>query len=69
MPVEDKARLADFVIDNNGTLDNTEKQVQRLYDALKVSRFHWVVRLVFLTGVALLLLIFSGVLAFFRWLL
>lgn len=30
MPLSDKVRLADFVIDNSGTLNNTNKQVEKL---------------------------------------
>ncbi len=30
MPLKEKARLADFIIDNNSTLKNTEKQVELL---------------------------------------
>ncbi len=30
MPLSDKVRLADFVIDNSGTFDNTYKQVEKL---------------------------------------
>jgi dephospho-CoA kinase len=31
---EDKARLADFIIDNGGDLDATEAQVARVYAAI-----------------------------------
>ncbi len=31
MPLEEKTRLADYVIDNNGTLEDTRKQVKELY--------------------------------------
>lgn len=30
MPIEDKKRKADYVIDNSGTLQSTEEQVHRL---------------------------------------
>lgn len=30
MPLSDKVRLADFVIDNNSTIENTNKQIERL---------------------------------------
>jgi dephospho-CoA kinase len=36
MPDEDKARRADFVIDNSGPLDVTRHQVERIYAELKV---------------------------------
>jgi dephospho-CoA kinase len=34
MPVADKARLADYVIDNSGTREATEAQARRVHDAL-----------------------------------
>ena len=36
MPDEEKARRADFVIDNSGSPDETRHQVQRIYSELKV---------------------------------
>jgi len=36
MPDEEKARRADFVIDNSGPLDVTRHQVERIYAELKV---------------------------------
>jgi len=36
MPDDEKARRADFVIDNSGSLDETRHQVQRIYSELKV---------------------------------
>ncbi len=35
MPIEEKVRKADFVIDNSGSLENTKKQVQELFVKLK----------------------------------
>jgi dephospho-CoA kinase len=32
LPQRDKIRVADWVIDNNGSLDETRRQVERLYD-------------------------------------
>jgi len=34
MPIEEKKDLADFVIDNTGNLEETELQVERVYDRL-----------------------------------
>jgi dephospho-CoA kinase len=34
MPVAEKAKLADHVIDNSGTREETERQVRAVYDAL-----------------------------------
>ena len=36
MPDEEKARRADFVIDNSGPVEETRHQVQRIYSELKV---------------------------------
>ncbi len=36
MPDEEKARRADFVIDNSGPVEQTRHQVQRIYSELKV---------------------------------
>ena len=36
MPDEEKARRADFVIDNSGSAEETRHQVQRIYSDLKV---------------------------------
>jgi dephospho-CoA kinase len=34
-PDEEKIKAADYVIDNSGSLDNTEKQVREIYEKLK----------------------------------
>jgi dephospho-CoA kinase len=34
MPDEEKLKVADYVIDNSGSLDETEKQVGRIYGEL-----------------------------------
>ena len=31
MPIDDKRRLADFVIDNDGALDGTRRQVEEVW--------------------------------------
>jgi dephospho-CoA kinase len=36
MPDEEKARRADFVIDNSGSVEETRHQVQQIYSELKV---------------------------------
>jgi dephospho-CoA kinase len=38
MPVADKAKLADYVIDNSGDRAATERQVERVYEALLAER-------------------------------
>ena len=35
LPDEEKIKLADYVIDNSGSLDNTQKQVQEVYEELR----------------------------------
>jgi len=37
MPDEEKIKAADFVIDNSGSLDATEQQVQRVFTALRLG--------------------------------
>ncbi len=34
MPLEEKVQLADFVIDNSGTVEETEAQVREVFDAI-----------------------------------
>ena len=34
LPDEEKIKLADYVIDNSGSLDNTQKQVKAVYEEL-----------------------------------
>jgi dephospho-CoA kinase len=34
MPIAEKAKLADYVIDNSGTREETERQVRTVYGAL-----------------------------------
>ncbi len=38
IPDEEKIKAADFVIDNSGTLDATEEQVQRVFAALRLAK-------------------------------
>jgi len=35
LPLEKKIQLADFIIDNNGTINNTKRQVKRIFEKLK----------------------------------
>ncbi|MGA2980441.1 MAG: dephospho-CoA kinase [Terriglobales bacterium] len=37
IPDEEKIKAADFVIDNSGSLDATEQQVQRVFDELRLA--------------------------------
>ena len=36
MPIDEKTKAADYVIDNTGSVDQTEQQVRAVYDALAV---------------------------------
>ncbi|XP_055346262.1 dephospho-CoA kinase-like [Paramacrobiotus metropolitanus] len=67
MPQEKKVRFADHVINNSHSLQETNKQVMKLHSALMKSKFHWVVRGVFLTGVILLCVALYLVLVIIRW--
>ena len=35
MPLSTKRRLADFIIDNNGSLNSTEKKVENVWREIK----------------------------------
>lgn len=35
MPLSEKIKLADYIIDNNGTILNTEKQVKKIWEKLR----------------------------------
>ncbi len=37
MPLEEKARMASFVVDNSGSLNETERQVEAIYQELRHS--------------------------------
>ncbi|GGJ13437.1 dephospho-CoA kinase [Alicyclobacillus cellulosilyticus] len=37
MPIEEKRRLADFVIDNSHSLDETKEQVQRVWEVIRAA--------------------------------
>jgi dephospho-CoA kinase len=38
LPLDEKTRSADFVIDNDGTLEETKRQVEKIYSALTKGR-------------------------------
>ena len=40
LPIKEKMQRADFVIDNNGTFDETKEQVRSIYEKLSEDR-HW----------------------------
>ena len=37
LPLSEKVRVADYVIDNSGTPDETHQQVVKVWDALKAA--------------------------------
>lgn len=51
MPLDQKAAMAQFVIENSGSIQDTQEQVQRIHQRLSRSLFHWKIRL--LVGAAL----------------
>lgn len=38
MPLKEKAALADFVINNNGSLENTQSQVRKIWEKIMVNK-------------------------------
>jgi len=46
MNMDQKAAMAQFVIENSGSLQDTHEQVLRIHNNLSKSYFHWKVRLV-----------------------
>jgi len=51
MPLDEKASMAQFVIENSGSLEDTRHQVWRIHKRLSGSYFHWKIR--FLLGAAI----------------
>merc|ERR1739847_209033 len=45
MNMDEKAAMAQFVIENSGSLQDTQEQVARIHTNLSKSFFHWRVRL------------------------
>ncbi|XP_073973630.1 dephospho-CoA kinase isoform X2 [Rhodnius prolixus] len=56
MPLEEKARLANFVIDNNGSFEETREQVNQVVAVLKSDKFHLKIR-IFLSLVSVCLML------------
>lgn len=48
MPIEEKARLADYVIDNSGHISDTRKQTEEIVSKLKSSYTHLKIRIIFI---------------------
>ncbi|XP_041478509.1 dephospho-CoA kinase domain-containing protein-like [Lytechinus variegatus] len=55
VPLEMKKKQADFVIDNDKSLNDTKQQVLRLYEKLEGSYAHWKLRILLMGSIALLL--------------
>ncbi|KAK9501091.1 hypothetical protein O3M35_002205 [Rhynocoris fuscipes] len=70
MPLEEKACRANFVIDNNGDIEETREQVKQVASILKADRFHIKIRLFIGLG-SLSLVLFTVYLSIhlglFRW--
>lgn len=59
LPLAEKVKMADFVIDNSGSLEETEVQVTELYEHFSGLKFHWTIRLVIVfAGVSMMALTF-----------
>ncbi|KAL4222769.1 hypothetical protein ACF0H5_018809 [Mactra antiquata] len=54
MSLDEKCRLATYVIDNNGSIEDTKKQVVALYELLCESKKQWKLRIVLFSVFALL---------------
>ncbi|OAD62605.1 Dephospho-CoA kinase domain-containing protein [Eufriesea mexicana] len=44
LPLERKVEMANFVIENSGSKDDTKKQTIKIINVLKASKFHWELR-------------------------
>lgn len=44
MPLKDKCQMADFIIDNCGTYEETKQQVKEIVEKLKSCKYHWKIR-------------------------
>ncbi|XP_077302125.1 dephospho-CoA kinase [Arctopsyche grandis] len=44
MPLEEKVISSQFVINNDGTLEDTRKQTENIIRSLRSSKFHWYIR-------------------------
>lgn len=49
MPLSEKVKFADFVINNNGSIESTQQQVEKMVLELRRSKAHWKYRLVLVT--------------------
>jgi len=39
MPLEEKVKYADFIVDNSGALEDTKKDVQRIFNTIKIYKY------------------------------
>lgn len=59
MPLAEKCERATHIIDNSGSMENTETQVKKLYETFQNSKLHWRLRLGVL-GILVLLTVILG---------
>lgn len=55
MPLKEKCKKADFVIDNSQTVEYTHAQVETIYSVLRNSNQHWKLRLLILLWVVVVI--------------
>lgn len=60
VPLTDKCQKATYVIDNSGSIEETKKQIQEIFEKLKSSKKHWKIR----AAVLLSLVTFVGTLSY-----
>lgn len=59
MPLDKKCEKSNFVIDNSGSIENTQIEVERILKSLNASKQHWKVRgYIFMTLILFVLFIF-----------
>lgn len=52
MPLTEKCRMANYVVDNSGTEEMTEKQIVDLFRKFNRSKLHWPIRILGWTVIA-----------------
>lgn len=58
MPLEEKCKQSNFVIENSGSQSDTEEQALRILQVLQASNQHWKIRGIILATAAIF---FSGI--------
>ena len=57
MPLEEKRRRATYIIDNDGSLEDTRRQVEELYKELRRSWMYLIVRIFLVLSIAIFLIL------------